>query len=382
MSGLNGPRRAPVASALWPAQQQRRAAPQALIRPAAEEVQQSNPFAKFGLKSTKAAPSAVLQKTQLKEALRLRSFKARPVGKENIVVSQSPGQIVLAGNSSSNTSLVQRPAMCTKQQADPGNTLHRPCSSSAAAIQQVEGLDANRDGSSQLVLNATPKLSPADSHTGSGSGVEFTCSPRLSPANSARITAVAHHSPLPSSPTHVTNFLAEAGFGSPLEAFTHREGVAQPPTVPFWKPAPFCMPPIQSQFSVPTNPAGPTPFTPSSTPEGSGASPVLPTKPIKPATRTTPIFGGARKLFVRSKTDKGRAKPAPRAPGQGGVQVPRAPLRTGAPTAAGATPHQALSPSARVRGLLMGGRQLAQDFEQPASGTCYSVPTYTGPFWK
>ena len=131
------------------------------------------------------------------------------------------------------------------------------------------------------------------------------------------------HSPLPNiSANGLTNITPQAGCGFPFEANALGNNATKPSTVTAWKPTPVCMPPTQSQFSVPIEAAGPPPQTPSITPEGSDNSPLMPTKPINPATRTTPIFGGARKLFVRSKTNKGRAS---RLQGRAECRCPRLP---------------------------------------------------------
>ena len=310
------PRRAHIASFLGPAQQQCRAAAQALIKPAADEVQRSNPFARFGLKSVTGpvAPSALPHRTQLGEGLRLKGIRTRPAGKEDSTEIHSPRKAVLAADSSISSSLVQRPAAPSKQQADAGIALRNPFG--AAAVRQVETLTANRAFSSQLAFTATPKLSPAnsishntssdvscpkmvlrdsishrgscsgvESHTcirklspaistnttavahrlplpSSSSGVEFRCSPKLSPAISTNTTAIAHPLPLPgSSSTGVTNITAQAGFGLPLGGSPQERTAPEAPMADPYKPVPFCMPPMQSQFNALPDIAGPPPNT-------------------------------------------------------------------------------------------------------------------------
>ena len=131
------------------------------------------------------------------------------------------------------------------------------------------------------------------------------------------------------------------------------------------------MPPAYSQFAPPTDPADPPPCTPSG--PATHTSYAVPGEPIKPASKTTRILGGARKLFVRSRTDKGRARSAPRATGQEGLRAPPALFKTAAASSeasAVSNLYQASPLSARLMARLMGGQQLHSNFLESGSETC------------
>ena len=110
-----------------------------------------------------------------------------------------------------------------------------------------------------------------------------------------------------------------------------------------------------------THPGYASSLTPGVITQPSPGDEVVPNSPQKPPAFSTPVFSGARQLFVRGRTDKGRQAKAVKKAGQGPIRTPQAPTRV-------QTTRQIFPDSSagvRLSSLLMGSKQLA--FEEPAS---------------
>ena len=308
------------------------------VRKAAKQMHH-NPFAGMGLDSRTAAAPLLPHRTRLDGVTQLTSIGHSAARKETRGVNLSQSQVPYA-----DSNLLQTQVQPSQQHAAKDSLLSS-LNSSTSAVDLSES-------------STTPDVA-------SNSHVLFTPKPKLSFADGAVDTDVDSRFPLPdTAPLQMQFPNAHRTLGASL-GVTAR-ALHPSPSLLSSDIKPTSTPLAVSQSAAPSDRADPPPSTPSGAAAPLDISCAVPDESVKPARKTTPLFGGARKLFVRSKADKGRPRAVPRVPGQAGLRVPPAPLKAAAPPAVAAavmrTPHKTSSPSARLRGLLGGGRQLDKAF--------------------
>ena len=310
-------------------------------KPAAEQVQHQNPFAGMGLDGRTAAAPFMPNRARVVTSHGAADNKNRTVDHHHSQASSAGAHDSII---SSNSGKVLQPhALPSQHHTSTASCLSSSISSSPAAAVASDGSNSN------LPLASTTQLFPTN--------------------NMTDIHAISPDAQVPDVEAHRTiaqSCEVAAKGPHPSDSFV---GPGPRPLYPV-------MPPAFSQIAPPADPADPAPCTPGGPAQASDSSCAMPGQPVKPASSATPVFGGGRKLFVRSKADKGRARQAPMAPGQAGLRTPLAPLKQGAYSPGAAATS---SRSARLRGLLMGGRQLHTAFLQSSSEECTEVSSLLSP---
>ena len=334
---------------------------------AAEKGPSRNPFAKFGLQSSQTAPEDTAAKTS--SLLHCRSILKRLAsrGKENtgaassshlevapVSAHQQPLAVSskLGGVTSIYSSLLtSRPF--SEQSRDLG---HQNLNAPSFKAQPVSVLSSNRNSPVQPQLFASDSAVPVAavnsishgdaagevsqdiSHDNSGAGSTLSSSPKM---GSAFNPALSHASPL-----------------AAMDSIAHQGIDLSFSSTP--KPSTLVLAPPKAASLTPLGVAA-TPAT-----SVACAQPAVPDEavlqaPQKPQAISTPVFEGTR-LFKLSKLDRGQPRLVKKA-GQGRTKVPSAPIHQSVRQMMPQTPLAEGGFNSR----LMGGRQLAGAFEEPAA---------------